>query len=267
MTADEVGLERRLRHAKSSSPFGQREPTQDRMEGGRPIAETMLLELGQLDRGDDCTPAGSGGEGLPGGDRLKVSAEPSKEMGSIDGDPFCGPGCLEGGRPRGSADDGPAPGPATEVCGPSRRPPGVVLEAGRLPDGDRPRADWLIRGSVDRDVEAIEGLAEPVLAGECAGQPRKVAGDGLRPSTGIAEPRLEKRQESGQRPHVLVVVADDIHEIVGGPAPKEPEIPAGDLPALEVTDPMHPQQRRLGGPQPGVLHPVPEQPADDWEKV
>ena len=74
-------------------------------------------------------------------------------------------------------------------------------------------------------------------------------------------------QQSGERSDVLVVVADDIDKAAGGTPTQEVEVATGDLPALDIADPLQPEQLGLGGPQPCVRHPMTEDPPDDREEV
>ena len=107
-----------------------------------------------------------------------------------------------------------------------------------------------------------------------AGPPARTPGParpGRRPAPGPARRRrvagLEDAEQPGQRPDVLVVVADDGRERLRGAAAQEPEVAARDLPAVDVAVPVQAQQARLGGSQPGVAQPVAEHPADDRQEV
>ena len=108
---------------------------------------------------------------------------------------------------------------------------------------------------------------QPMLRGERTREPGQVAGRRLRPPVRVAELHLEVDEESGQRSDVLVVVTDDLDQLVRHPAPQEPQVASGDLRAVDVADPVEPEELCLGGPQPGVVHPVPEQSPDDRQQV
>jgi hypothetical protein len=199
VTPDEVGLEGRFGHTKSSSPIDQRETAEHGPKRRCTIVQAMLLEFCELDRGHDRDSAGPCGQGLPGGNGIEVAAETSQEMRPVERDPFGCPWRVECGGSRRSGQR-PAPGTAAEVGWASRRPPRIVLDRVRLTGGG-PRwgSGWgashrLLRGSVDRDVEAIKRFGQPPLPGEGAGQPGKIAGDCLGSPTRVAKPRLEERQ-------------------------------------------------------------------------
>ena len=73
--------------------------------------------------------------------------------------------------------------------------------------------------------------------------------------------------QPAERADVLVVVADDLGQLGGRRPARKREVAAGDLPAVDVADPLHPEELGLGGPQPGIGHPVPEEAADDRQQV
>ena len=123
------------------------------------------------------------------------------------------------------------------------------------------------RRARQRGVEAAERLVEPAYPGEGTGEAGEIAR--RRRPTGIlgGVPRVEDGEQPRQRADVLVVVADDRRERLGRATTQEPEVAAGDLPALDVAVAVHPEQSRLHGSQPCVLEAMAEQPTDDREQV
>ena len=95
VASDQVGLERRFWPADAATPLDQGEAAQDRRQRGVSVAEAMLLELGQLDRGDDRVPTRTGRKGLPGLGRVLVPAHSSENARPVDGDPLGRPGRIE----------------------------------------------------------------------------------------------------------------------------------------------------------------------------
>ena len=67
-----------------------------------------------------------------------------------------------------------------------------------------------------------------------------------------------------ERPDVLVVVADDRRQRLRRAAAQEPEVPARDLPPVDVVVALHPEQHPLDRPEPRIVHAVAEEPPDEW---
>ena len=191
---DRSRIARRSRSASSAGsgrPSRRRrsigvEPTVGGRERRRPVAQAMLADLRQLDRGDDGGASRAGGQRRPCLDRVLVPAEAAQEVGAIDGDPLHRPGAATGraaGPERRRRD---APWRSAEVGRSPGRPPGRVVE--RLPDGDTRRDEpgrvavagrSGVRSSSGRSAAASRqssASGEPALAGERAGQTREVAG-------------------------------------------------------------------------------------------
>jgi hypothetical protein len=129
---------------------------------------------------------------------------------------------------------------------------------------NRPRYDGRRR---NRRVETFERLVEAAFAGERPSQPRQVTRRRSTPRIRIGIAPFHMTDEVRQRAHILVVVAHDLDERVGGSAAQEVEVPPRDLPALHVTDPVEPEQLGFRRAKARVRHPVPEQPADEREQV
>ena len=126
------------------------------------------------------------------------------------------------------------------------------------------RRRWL---GFEGDVVALEGLAEPSRPSVGAGQAAEVAG--RRGPSRFRGPVAagEQDQEARERADVLVVVADDRGERFGRAAAQETEVAPRDLGPIDVAVADHAQQTRFDRPQPGVLEPVAEEPADDRQQV
>ena len=106
-----------------------------------------------------------------------------------------------------------------------------------------------------------------MLAGERAGESRKVSGRRFGSLEGVAVPIGQVGEEPGERPDILVVVPRDLGQRHGRAPAQELVVAAGDLPALDVADTVEPEQGGLRGPQPSIGHPVTEQAADDGQQV
>ena len=141
--------------------------------------------------------------------------------------------------------------------------------ASSRPQRDRPRSGSLGRRwlSLEGDVVALQGLAEPSRPSVRAGQATEVAG--RRGPSRFRGPVAagEQDQEARERADVLVVVADDRGKRFGRPAAQETEVAPGDLRPVDVTVADHPQQTRFDRPQPRVLEPVAEEAPDDRQQV
>ena len=173
-----------------------------------------------------------------------------------------------------AAPRGARPSRSTDVPGDHRSPPvGVATTTGRRRVAGAATADDGVGTTVRHDrpvrgrLEALERLVEPVLAGERAGETREVARWRLDPLGRVAVAVGEMSEEPGERPDVLVVVAGDLGERLRRPAAQELVIATGDLPALDVADPMQAEELGLRGPQARVGHPVAEQAPDDRQQV
>ena len=125
----------------------------------------------------------------------------------------------------------------------TNRPFGInlILE---WPQHDRPKSGSLCRHwlSLEGDVVALQGLAEPSRPSVRAGQATEVAG--RRGPSRFRGPVAagEQDQEARERADVLVVVADDRGERFGGSTTQETEISPGDLGPVDVAVADHPQQ-------------------------
>ena len=86
-------------------------------------------------------------------------------------------------------------------------------------------------GSCRGVVETGQRFTEPMLPRERTREAGQVAGRRLGPPIRIAEMYLEVDEESRQRAHVLVVVTDDLHQLVGNPASQESQVGTGSMPA------------------------------------
>ena len=75
------------------------------------------------------------------------------------------------------------------------------------------------------------------------------------------------RQQPTERPDVLVVVPDHGREGLGRAAAQEPEVPPGDLPAVDVVVALDAEEHPLDRAQAGVVHPVTEQAAHGREEI
>lgn len=103
--------------------------------------------------------------------------------------------------------------------------------------------------------------------GEGPGESGEIADRGRPPRFDGPVRRVQEGDDAGQRSDVLVVVPHDRAQDVSRPATQEAEVAGGDLPAVHVVVPGHPEQDRLDRLQPGVDHPVAEHPADDREEI
>lgn len=99
MPSDQVGLEGGLGAADAAAPFEEREPAEDRGHCGRPVGESMLPQLRELDGRDDRIVAAAHRDRLPGVGRLLPTPEPSEEVRPVHGDPLGGPRGVERGHP------------------------------------------------------------------------------------------------------------------------------------------------------------------------
>ena len=118
------------------------------------------------------------------------------------------------------------------------------------------------------DVEAGERLRPGVARGRRPGPARRG-----RPAGAVAAclqvrvARVEEPEQAGQRPDVLVVVADDRRERLRRPAAQEVRGSAPGSPSRRRRRAGSRRAAPLDGPQPGVVHPVPEHAPDDGQQV
>jgi hypothetical protein len=74
-------------------------------------------------------------------------------------------------------------------------------------------------------------------------------------------------EQPGERPDVLVVVADDVDQRLDRAAAQERQVVPRDLPALDVADAVQAEQLGLGRPEPGIAEPMAEEPPHDRQEV
>ena len=182
----QVGLESRLRQPDALASLGEGQAIARGRERPERIAQAMLAELGELDRGHDRGPPGTRGEARPGVGRLVPAPEPAQEVGALDGDPVGRPGRGERSRPgrrrrcRESDRRCPPKSAGTRGDHQGTSPP----DTGDAHGSSRvdARSEWHRRRrrvlGLDgkRAVVAVEGLAQPPGPGEGPGQAGQVPG-------------------------------------------------------------------------------------------
>ena len=141
---------------------------------------------------------------------------------------------------------------------------GVIATTGR---GTSTTAARRRIGPLEDLVETGQGLLRTAGAHECAGEARHVADRGVPACLGRGVARVQQRDEAGQGADVLVVVAHDGGQWLRRPAPQEPEVAPGDLPAIDVVMALDAEERALDRLQASVVHPVPEQAPDDGQQI
>ena len=172
--------------------------------------------------------------------------------------------------------EGPASAPgryrppkSAGTCGDHHGASVIGTRAGGGAVGDVLRRDGCRRleADLERALVALERLGQPPGPGVGPGEAAEIPGRS--PPAGLRGPVAvrEQDQQARERADVLVVVPHDLDERLGRAATQESEIPAGDLPALDVAVPLQPQQPGLGRPQAGVVEPVSEEPSDDRQQV
>ena len=107
----------------------------------------------------------------------------------------------------------------------------------------------------------------PAFAGERPRQAREVAGRRLMPALVVRVPAIDVHEKARERTHVLVVVADDVHERAGFAEPQEVQVPRRDLPAGHVPMPAEAEQLGLHRGEPGVGHPVLEHASHERQEI
>ena len=107
----------------------------------------------------------------------------------------------------------------------------------------------------------------PALPRERPGQPREVAGRRLRPARVVGVSAVQVDEQPAERPHVLIVVPDDVEEGTRLAPAQEVQVARRDLPASDVAVPPQPQQLGLHGREPRVRHAVSEDAPDDRQEV
>jgi hypothetical protein len=256
----QIRFEGRLRHPEPPAPIGKREAALDGGHRSGRVAEPMLAELGRLDRGDDGRPPRSAGDRVPGLERLADAAQPPQEVGTVDRDPLVVPWPTKG-LATVPADRHPTVlRRAAEVRSASRRPP-WLLGNWSLGRGRRGAAGLRSgRGRIRREgrVQAGDGLVEPMLPPEGPSEPGQVTARGMGSRRRVAESLIEVDEEAGERADVLVVMADDGRQGLSGPAAEEAEVPARDLPAVDVVVADETEQCPFDRRQASVVHPVAE---------
>ena len=229
----------------------------DCRRGCRDVTEAVLTQLGQFDRRHGSEAGGARREGTPRVGGVRVPTDTTEQVRALDEEPTL--------RPRGNERLGQGRGavphrPAAEVRPSSWRPPRVAV-VGAV--GRRIRhAD-----ATEREVETADRLLESALAGEGSGETRQIARIGPPARDVVAEVPFDLGEEASQRPHVLVVVADDVDEGLWRRAAQDVEVARRDLPTLDVTDPANPEQHRLDRPKAGVRQPVSEYATDERQEV
>ena len=143
----------------------------------------------------------------------------------------------------------------------SRRPPGPLQVRAR---GETARA---VRPGRKGSVEASERLVVAACPPEQPSEADEVAARCAAAPVGVGQVPIEVVEQAGQRAYVELVVADDVHEPGRAAAADEVEVPAGDLPPLDVAVPLDGEEMLLGRLEAGIRHPVTEQPSDQWQQV
>ena len=103
--------------------------------------------------------------------------------------------------------------------------------------------------------------------GECPGQAREVARWRLAPALAVRVPAIDVYEETRERAHVLVVVADDVDQWPRLAEAQEVEVARRDLPAGDVAVAAQPEELRLHRREARVGHPVAEHAPDERQQV
>ena len=107
----------------------------------------------------------------------------------------------------------------------------------------------------------------PALPGEGSGEAREITGRRLRPARAVGVLPIEEDEQPAQRPHVLVVVPDDVAKRPRLAPPQEVEVARWNLPAGHVGVAAEAQQLGLDGRQARVRHPMAKDTPDDRQEV
>ncbi len=165
------------------------------------------------------------------------------------------------------------PCPPAEIRSDLWRPPRNL--GGRPPRDDRTgperrrrfHGDGRLVAPAQDFVEAGQRVVQAPRAHERPGQPGHVTDRGSAPPLVRGVARIEQRDESGEGADVLVVVADHGRQGSRRPAAQEAEVAPGISQPSTSSCRSTPEQRLFDRPQPRIVHPVPEQPADDRQQV
>ena len=247
----------------------------------RRIAQAMLAELRELDRGHDGRRPGPAASARPRVDRAPRAARAggagsarstairSVVHGAAKAVPDAAVPIARPARP--SRRSPPWTVATTTVRSPRRcaRDVGPTTpRSGRSGVGPVSAGPTTPASSGLERVVSSRALRRGGRAGRTPGRAGQVAG------RRDAAPRRGRRsrvrggtEQPRQRADVLVVVADDVDERLGRAAAQEAEVAARDLPAVDVAVAVQAEQPGLGRPQPGVGQPVAEQPPDDRQQV
>lgn len=97
---EEVSLESRLRSADPPSSVDRRESSEGGHQRSRLVAQSVLVDLREFDRGHDGGPPGPGGQGGPGIGRVRMTSYPPEHVRAVDRDPLDRPRFIDGSGPR-----------------------------------------------------------------------------------------------------------------------------------------------------------------------
>ena len=237
----QVGLQPGLRHPEPPPAIRGGDRADGRLERPGRVAKAMLAQLRELDPADDGGPPGPGRDPGPGLGRLGVAAEPPEEVRAVQRDPLRRPRSRRTRRsdassrvrdapPRRSAEVGPA-GATTTARSVARRRRLAGRDAAA---GSRRPSDRGV-GPSEGLLEAGQGLLRTPGSDEGPGEAGQVPDRGAPARRGARRSRRRAgRSAAGQRPDVLVVVADDGGQRLGRPAAQEAEVAPRDLPAVDV---------------------------------
>src|SRR5204863_3780377 len=132
---------------------------------------------------------------------------------------------------------------------------------------DGMRNGWRRARTGERRLEAAERFVEATCPAEGSSETCQIS-DRLSPTVvrvGVID--VDPAQETGQRPDILTVVANDIDQRPGLAAPQEIEIEPRDLPAVDVLVADRSEELGLDRSQPRVGHPMAKDAAHERQQV